>query len=168
MRSLEALFFAFCLAVALCSCQAHTPPDRAGSSSTAPPPPFDPCLNAVGVIPFESGSDALTPIAQEYVGALHARSRICQPVQVTLAVAGQAATLPLARRRAEIIEGELVRLGVRQASIRTQACTPTATLDAYTIRTHPNVEGGAVLYVFWHYLPQDRLPSSLCYSDNGR
>lgn len=168
MRTLWTLLLAVCLSVALGSCQAHTAQDRVDAAARSPPPPFDPCLNALGVIPFEPGSDALTPPALEYIGALHARSRICQPVQVTLAIAGQASTLSLARRRVEAVEAELVRLGVRRASIRTQACTPAATVDAYTSRTYPNLEGGAVLHVFWHYGPQDRIPSLLCYNDSAR
>ena len=52
--------------------------------------------------------------------------------------------------------------------MRTQACTPAAAVDAYTSRTNPHLEGGAVLHVFWHYRPQDRIPLSLCYNDSAR
>jgi outer membrane protein OmpA-like peptidoglycan-associated protein len=162
MRNSATQLVAVCLAVALCACQAQTSQDRVTASATPPPPPASACITSLHVIPFEPASDTLTPIAQETVAAMHARSRMCQPVRVTFAVAGQAESMQLARQRAAMVEAELVRLGASPQSIRAVACTPTAALDPYTSRTHPNLEGGAMLWVFWHYFPQDRFPPSFC------
>ena len=125
-------------------------------------------MNASAVIPFEPGSETLDAAAQEPIEALYARSRVCQGVEVVLAIAGQAATPSLAQRRAATVEAALVRLGARRSSIRTQACTPTAALDPDQSRAYPNLEGGAMLHVFWRYLPQDRLPLSYCYNHSER
>ena len=126
------------------------------------------CPDSEVVIPFEPGSASLDPAAQELVEAMYARYRSCEGVEAVLAIAGQAPTRSLARRRAASVEGALLRLGARRRTIRTQDCTPIATLDPYESRAHPSAEGGAVLYVFWRYLPQERPPSSFCYNYSER